>query len=125
MKRLRFPLTAFLLLFATDAWAEPTLTQTGLKAAGGSAGFGTNSSPATVVAAIVNGVLGLSGLIFVVMIVWGGVQYLIAQGDPDRVKNAKATMTWSVVGLIAILAAYAVTTFLFTTLGAALSTPAA
>ena len=119
MKRLPLPIIASLatpLLFLMETARAQSPTQAGLAAAGSSAGYGTGTTVETVIAIIINGVLGIAGLIFIVMIVWGGVQYFLSQGDAGLVKKAKGTLTWSVIGLVIIVAAYALTTFLFTSL---------
>ena len=57
------------------------------------------------VSTIINIILGCTGMIAVVMIIYGGIQYTISAGESGKVKKAKDTIMYGVVGLvIAILA---------------------
>ncbi|HEY4477026.1 MAG TPA: hypothetical protein VJB56_00165 [Candidatus Paceibacterota bacterium] len=46
-------------------------------------------------------------IIAVVMIVIGGFMMVTAFGDPGKLQRARATLLWAVIGLIVIIAAYA------------------
>jgi hypothetical protein len=49
--------------------------------------------------------LTLAGLLAVGFIIFGAVQYIMSQGQPDRIKKAKETIVNAVIGLfLAILA---------------------
>lgn len=85
------------------------LSQTGIEA-----GFNPQStSIAPLIATIINSILGLSGLVFLCILVYGGVLYLISQGEVDKVKSAKSAMTSAVIGMVIIIASYAIVTFIF------------
>lgn len=60
---------------------------------------------------IVNIFLTLAGLIAVVMIVYGGVQYVISRGEEDQAKTAKSTILYAVIGLIVIGLSAAIVNF--------------
>ena len=49
------------------------------------------------------------GIIAVVVIVIGGIQYMTSMGEAEKIKRAKSTITYSVVGLVLVLAAFAIT----------------
>ena len=51
------------------------------------------------------------GIIAVVFIVIGGIKYMTSAGDTNKVQSAKNTITYSVVGLVVVLAAFAITEF--------------
>ena len=51
------------------------------------------------------------GIIAVVFIVIGGIKYMTSAGDANKVQGAKKTITYSVVGLVVVLAAFAITSF--------------
>ncbi len=59
-----------------------------------------------VIGRIVKALLGISGAIALLMFVWGGFQWLISQGSPDKVKKGKDTLIWASIGLAVIFAAY-------------------
>ena len=54
---------------------------------------------------IVNGLLGIAGIIAVVVLIVGGFQYASAAGNEDQVENAKKTITYAIIGLVIVAAA--------------------
>lgn len=62
----------------------------------------------TLVMGVTNWILGFTGLAAVLVIIWGGVQYLTSTGDQDRVRSAKDTVKYGVMGLAIAGIAYAV-----------------
>ena len=56
-------------------------------------------------------ILFLVGTAAVIMIVIGGIKYATANGDATKIKSAKDTIMYSVVGLIVALMAYAIVGF--------------
>jgi len=61
------------------------------------------------------------GIIAVIVILYGGFRWLTAAGNEDRVAKAKKTVIAGVIGLIVILAAFAIVTFVVNTTGGLLS----
>lgn len=53
-------------------------------------------------------ILRIAGLAAVGFIIFGGFQYLISQGEPDRTKGAKSTILNAVIGLAITLSATAI-----------------
>jgi len=64
---------------------------------------------------IVQWVLTLLGLIAVIMIIYGGFMWLTAGGNEDKVSTAKKIISAAVVGLIIVLLAWAIVTFVVDT----------
>lgn len=60
-------------------------------------------------------VLGLMGSIALLLIVWGGFGWLTSGGSPDKIKKAKDTLLWAIIGLIIIFASYALVDILIRT----------
>jgi hypothetical protein len=60
---------------------------------------------------IINVMLQVLGILAVIMIIVGGIRYTISNGDASRVKAAKDTITYAVVGLIVALLSYAIVNF--------------
>lgn len=52
---------------------------------------------------IKNYLLGFVGALAVLFIVWAGIQYITSAGSKDRIEKAKKTLTYAVVGLIAVI----------------------
>jgi len=65
---------------------------------------------------IVGAVLAFVGIIFFVLIIYGGFMWMTAGGDEQKVTKAKDLITQAVIGLIIVLAAYAITAFIGTVL---------
>ncbi len=51
------------------------------------------------------------GIIAVLFVIIGGINYSISQGDPNKVKKAKETIIYALVGLIVSLLAFSITSF--------------
>lgn len=60
---------------------------------------------------LVNTLLYVLGAISVVVIIIAGISYTTSTGDANRVKRAKDTLTYAVVGLIVAALAYAIVNF--------------
>ena len=60
---------------------------------------------------IINVALAVIGFVAVVMIILGGVQYTTSAGDSGRVKKAKDTIMYGIIGLVVALLAYAIVNF--------------
>lgn len=82
---------------------------------GGAEPTAGNSLPGIIQVAI-SAFLGLLGIIFLVLIIYSGFNWMTARGDEEKVTLAKETLTRAVIGLIIIIAAYSITYFVFTNL---------
>ncbi len=60
---------------------------------------------------IFNVVIGIVGILAVVMIVLGGINYTTSAGDASKVKKAKDTILYGIIGLIISLLAFAIVNF--------------
>ncbi len=60
---------------------------------------------------IVFALLSLVGIIFLLLLIYGGVFWMTARGNESQVDKAKNIITNSLVGLIIILLAYAISIF--------------
>lgn len=65
-----------------------------------------------IVAAVVEILLRLAAIIAVVIIIWGGVDFITSQGDPDKASKARGTIVNALIGLGISVGAAAVITFL-------------
>ena len=63
---------------------------------------------------IINVILGVVGLIAVVMIIIGGINFTTSQGDPAKTKKARDTVLYGIVGLVVALLAFAIVNFVLT-----------
>lgn len=72
----------------------------------------TNEDPRLVVGRLIQVALGLIGIIVVVLIIWAGFRWMTSAGREDEISAAKKTLTAAVIGLLIILMAYSLTTFI-------------
>lgn len=96
----------------------PDLQQS-IKAQAGESGlnsgkvFNPDASLTQIVAQIIQVFLSLLGIIFVVLMILGGYNWMTAQGDESKVEKAKSTIQKAVIGLIIIVASYSITYTVF------------
>ena len=80
-------------------------------------GLDMNLSVGNVVATVIKAFLGLLGIIFIILILIAGFNWMTAQGDEQKIEKAKETLSRAIIGLIIIVAAYSITYFVFNNLG--------
>lgn len=79
------------------------------------AGCGNNTSKdglPNAVIAIINVIISISGILAVLFIIVGGVQYMTSQGDVAKIQKAKHTILYAVIGLIIVILAFAIVNFI-------------
>lgn len=52
--------------------------------------------------------LGVAGSIALLMLVTGGIFYVTSSGDEQKIATAKRMVTWTILGLMIVLASYAI-----------------
>lgn len=60
---------------------------------------------------LVGAVLAFIGVIFLLLIVYGGFMWMTAAGNDQQVEKARNVIVASVIGLVIVLSAYAITSF--------------
>lgn len=105
-------LALFLLVLPLAAGAQVTIDP----ALGPTFGLGTADLENTVIR-IVQWVLGFLGLVAVIMILIGGFQWMTAGGNEEKVASAKKIISAAVIGLIVVLLAWAIVTFVVSQTG--------
>ncbi|MEK7183648.1 MAG: hypothetical protein AAB776_03385 [Patescibacteria group bacterium] len=85
----------------------------GLEDAGGTgAGYDTDQELPVVVGQIIKAAIGILGVLFLVLTIYAGFTWMTAGGDEKKVTMAKSTLARAVIGLVIVLAAYSITTFI-------------
>ena len=79
--------------------------------------------PEGVFTRITNVVLYIVGAISVIMLVWGGVRYIISGGDSKKITDAKNTILSAIIGLIIAVLAFAIVNFVLNAIGSVTTTP--
>ena len=67
---------------------------------------------AVIVERILNIAVRLAGMAVFVMLIVGGFQYLTAGGDPKKTQAASSTLTYAILGLVAVIAAWFILLFI-------------
>lgn len=65
----------------------------------------------TQVGTIIRVVLSIVGTVFFVLMIYGGFRWMGARGNEEQIAQAKNTIIAAVIGVVIVLAAYAVTVF--------------
>jgi uncharacterized membrane protein YwzB len=122
MNKLYYKITAGLsalpvLLLPAAAFAQLSAGKTHLDDVGDvvTAG-GQETSLPKLVGNLINVLLSVLGIVFVVLVVYAGFLYMTASGEEDNVKKAKKLLAQSVIGLVIIVAAYAISSFVIDSL---------
>lgn len=63
---------------------------------------------------IINILLFIIGVIAVIMLIIGGIRYVVSGGDQAAVTAAKNTILYAVIGIIVAILAYAIVNFVIT-----------
>ena len=69
-------------------------------------GIITQSADNVTVQNIFNVVLALAGAVAVAFVVFGGIKYMLSQGEPNETKQARDTILYSVVGMVIVVVAF-------------------
>ena len=70
----------------------------------------------SLVRTIITTIIFAVGMVAVVMIILGGVSYATSQGDPQKVKKAKDTILYGIIGLVVALLAFAIVNFVLSSI---------
>lgn len=60
------------------------------------------------IVSILNGIVGIAGLVAVIFIIIGGINYMTSAGDSNKIKKGKDTILYALVGLIVCALAFAI-----------------
>ena len=91
---IRMGIIAFLTLLPSIVWSAELTNPLG------------TTDVRIVIGRLIQALLGVTGAIALLMFVWGGFQWLISGGTPEKVKKGKETLIWAIIGLAVILGAY-------------------
>jgi len=93
-----------------------TAENTGLTNAASASGYSVNQACITqeggcipqIVGRLISALLGLFGALFLVLIIYGGVQYMLAGGDEKKVMAARQTIINAIIGMVIVALSYAI-----------------
>lgn len=93
----------------------------GLDTTAQQAGLKTSQQPLTiaqVIGLIINAFLGLIGVVYLIIIIYSGFQWMTAGGNEETVTKAKKRLTNATIGIVLVFTAFIITNFvIFNILG--------
>ena len=97
--------------FIKEAYAAISITNPTTKLGEGQAGLNQ------LVEISINILFAFAGLLFMAMLFIAGINYLNAGGDPKSSQAARARITNAIIGIIIVVAAFAITQLILSALG--------
>ncbi|MFH0891814.1 MAG: hypothetical protein V1867_03470 [Candidatus Falkowbacteria bacterium] len=82
------------------------------------AGYRSDADPAVLIGKVVQAALSFVGVVFLILMIYAGYTWMLARGNEQQVDKAKNLITAAVIGLIIVLAAYAISYFVLSQIGA-------
>lgn len=116
MRRLGLVVTGLYLATPVAALAGPNKSQTELCHGAGIKVEDCNSAAQTAsfgasIAGVANTLIYIAGAAAVIALIGGGLLYVTSTGDSARIKQAKETIMFAVIGIVVTLLAYAIVNF--------------
>lgn len=101
------------LIITAALTTRPALAQSngGLDIFGAITNLGADLNAIKSVAELINFALSFVGVIFVIIIILAGLQWMTSGGNDEKIASAKKSLGAGIIGLIIILAAYAIAEF--------------
>ncbi|OGF25674.1 hypothetical protein A2303_06765 [Candidatus Falkowbacteria bacterium RIFOXYB2_FULL_47_14] len=82
------------------------------------AGYRSDADPAVLIGKVIQAALSFVGVVFLILMIYAGYTWMLARGNDQQVEKAKNLITAAVIGLIIVLAAYAISYFVLSQIGA-------
>ena len=99
------------------ALAINPLEDTGLNATADSAGYDTGAANITqIIGNVITFIISLLGILLMILFFYSGYEWMTAGGDTKKVQAAKDRLKNATIGLVIILGAYALSSFVLSTL---------
>lgn len=90
--------------------------ETGLDVTRNAAGYSGTASVTVIIGRAIQVVLGAVGMVFLLFLIYGGILWMISQGDKTKVEKAQKLITNSTIAVVVIVASYAIATYVVSAL---------
>lgn len=110
---LLFVAFCFLPLIPVEAGGIVKISTSSTESFQKAAGFSTSVSAENMIASIIKTILGLLGIIFIILMILSGYQWMTAGGNEDAIKKARGRIVNAIIGLVIVVLAYSITAFVF------------
>ena len=110
--------------FLASAQSYNFNANSGLSSAAQNAGYETSPEKNVefYMSQIITIILSVLGVVFLILIIYAGITWMTAAGNEEKAKKAKELIIEAIIGLIIVLAAYAISYFIINRLiGSSLS----
>ena len=77
------------------------------------AGLSSEKDPIDITAAIIKFLLGFLGIIFIILLMYGGFLRMTANGSADKISTSNKIITSAIIGVFIILASWIITAYVF------------
>ncbi len=94
-------------------FANPMQGLTNVATKGGYSSDVSETTFSSTLGTIVSVALGFLGVIFIILIIWAGYNWMTAGGNEEKVSKARHTIVRAIIGLIIIVSSYAIWFFVF------------
>jgi len=129
MKKIFLITFLFSMLFIPVSFANSATSSdfgfTNLKTAVGDTSYAGKENLGNTIGNMINGVLALAGTIFLVLTVYGGITWMTAMGNQEKIEKARNIITAAIIGGAITGGAYAITFFVMGRIGGAPNKPTA
>ena len=89
-----------------------------LQKTGGTAGYDTSQTdPNPIISTVITIALSFLAVIFLILMVYGGFLWMTDRGNTEQVEKAKKLITAAIIGLIIVVAAYAISIYVVEIIG--------
>lgn len=103
-------------IFLTEVYAKKTISDAPgfLNQVTGQTGVDQSADVPSVAGTVIQAGLGATGIIFFVLVVYAGFKWMMSQGNSEQIEKSRDTIVAAGIGLVVVVAAYAVTNFITT-----------
>lgn len=68
--------------------------------------LGNKTEATQVIGRIIQGALGVLGSLALLMLIWGGFQWLTSAGNTEKIEKGTSTMLWAIIGVIVVMSSF-------------------
>jgi len=105
-------LTAFSNFFGPKVLAQKIETLNELENLAEKIGLKKQTDLVSIVGVLVKSLLSLLGIVFLILVIYGGIQWMTSAGNEEQIKKAKGLIVNAVIGLAVVVLAYAIASFI-------------
>ena len=110
MIKIKHYLWLLVLLLPTAVLAQLS-KNTGLDAAADNTGLIRETDTRKLIAGVINSLLAFLGMLFTILIIYGGFRWMLSRGNSQQIEEAKEVIKNSTIGLAVVVFSYVIVWF--------------